>query len=138
MAADEEDQKLCPSAPCTEGALLLGRVGPDGRVRFLPFHLPVNKEFVEAVGAGPKPETRFRFAAPCLNTSCVQWQNDQCGVAKLATSVLDDLPAEEADNLPKCAIRKDCRWFAQSSIDACKVCALVTTQRAEDQSEESA
>ena len=31
----------------------------------------------------------------------------------------------ESGRLPHCAIRRDCRWFAQRGADACAVCPRV-------------
>lgn len=123
-------QKLCPSAPCSEDAVLLGRIGMDHRVRYLPNRVSVGSAFVENTKAGTKAETRFRFASACVESSCTQWENGRCSVADLARALLADVAADEA-GLPKCSIRRDCRWFDQSGIDACQVCPLVTTERAE-------
>jgi hypothetical protein len=37
-------------------------------------------------------------------------------------------PAESSAQLPRCAIRAHCRWYAQSGRDACQLCPLVSTR----------
>jgi hypothetical protein len=124
----------CPSAPCKEGALLLGIVLADGRVAFAQDRMVVDKAFVEhatAAGSHP-PETRFRFGSPCARGACHQWTGSRCGVID---AVLDEIQSQAIvpgndtldAELPGCAIRPTCRWFEQSGAAACHVCDLVVT-----------
>jgi hypothetical protein len=126
--ASQEADKLCPSAPCTADAILLGRVGRDRRVRYLPYRMEVGETFVTEAAKGPRPETRFRFASSCVEGSCKQWKDGRCGIADLAVELLKDA-VSEANPLPRCSIRLDCRWFAQNGPAACRSCPLVTTER---------
>ena len=126
--APQAAEKLCPSAPCTADAIVLGRVGRDHRVRYLPYRMEVGETFVEEAAKGSRPETRFRFASTCLEGACKQWKDGRCGVADLAVERLRDI-VSDADPLPRCSIRGDCRWFAQSGPAACRSCPLVTTER---------
>ena len=125
----------CPSAPCKEGALLLGIVLADGRVAFAQDRMVVDKAFVEhatAPGSHP-PETRFRFGSPCAKGACHQWTGSRCGVID---AVLDEAHSQDIaavdeggdTDLPACAIRATCRWFEQSGAAACHVCDLVVTE----------
>jgi hypothetical protein len=119
--------KLCPSAPCEEDALLIGIVQPDATVAIAARAIPVSREFVATASAGRKPEMRFRFAGACVEGNCAQWKKGKCGIPDRVRKSLTDreLPAA----VQTCAIRPDCRWFAQDSYAACKLCPLVTTQR---------
>jgi len=112
---------LCPSAKCGEGALLIGIIGPDGNAGFLRPALTVDSTFVETARQGQDPEHRFRFAAPCLETSCAQWTGTRCGVIDKAT--FGQPPA--TGSLPACAVRSRCRWHAQSGLAACETCASI-------------
>ena len=123
----DSEKKLCPSAPCSPDALLLGRIGSDHRVRYLGHRMNVGKGFVDAANQGATPEGRFRFADRCVESSCKQWSDGRCKVADLAIHILSDLKHEE-ERLPKCSIRSDCRWFSQSGAMACSVCSMVTTE----------
>lgn len=122
---------LCPSAPCTEGAILVGVVLADGRVAFAAEETRIDAEFVSIARAGRAPEARFRFASPCARGACRQWTGTRCGVID---DVLEEVPTElrasatpGVDALPACSIRAECRWFDQSGADACAVCPVVIT-----------
>lgn len=114
---------LCPSARCEPDALLIGIVGPTGRVGHINPALAVDEEFVLEAHRGRAPEKRFRFAQPCTEAGCQHWTGTRCGVVDAALS--RDL--ESAESLPRCGIRTACRWFAQSGANACRVCPLVVT-----------
>ena len=120
---------LCPSAPATPGAALIGVVEAGGRVVNLLTPLPVDAGFVEAAaGAGLPPEQRFRFAAPCQEGRCGHWSGHACGlVGQLRQAAAELGHGGEARALPPCAIRAQCRWWQQSGRAACAVCSLVVT-----------
>lgn len=128
-----EDQRptskelLCPSVKCTIGAFLLGTIGADGRVGYINPAPRVDEEFVELSRQGRTPEHRFRFAAACAQAACDHWTHAKCGVVDHAISAAKTLEhdATSQDTLPRCAIRAECRWFAQRKRDACFVCPLV-------------
>jgi hypothetical protein len=127
--ASSTDQKyLCPSSLCREGALLLGIVGSDGKVGYINPAPTVGREFVEnARQQARAPEYRFRFAAPCLEAACVRWTGTRCGVIDQATSVAQTMQpnTDKTNSLPKCAVRLECRWFAQGGPSACLVCPYI-------------
>jgi hypothetical protein len=126
---DPERDRICPSARCEEGSLLLGIVGPDGRVGFVSPPLPVNDAFVARAKQGRAPERRFRFAGRCVEYACGHWTGERCGVIDAAMTAL----AARADEaLRPCAIRPSCRWFGQHGLAACSVCPLVVTELAPD------
>ncbi|AUD04844.1 hypothetical protein [Spirosoma pollinicola] len=116
---------LCPSATAQEGALLLGVVGPDKSVRFLPEPEPMTTQLTESVTAIDNPEQHFRFANKCAKSGCNQWQSGRCGVIDLVMSVNQHLEAPVS--LPPCAIRAQCRWHKQSGPTACTVCLFIIT-----------
>jgi len=120
----ESEDLLCPSSRCKEGHILIGMVREDASVGYIPQRLKVDKNFAEKANADKMAERRFRFASPCVKTGCSQWTKGQCGVVDNATVELD---AHKTEELPNCSIRSDCRWFAQRSIAACRVCSWVVT-----------
>lgn len=74
----QDAERLCPRARCEEGAVLLGIVGPDGRIAYLNPRVEIDGAFV------------------------------------VIHRVLEDAPPPTAEDLPRCSIRSDCRWFAQA------------------------
>lgn len=125
VAGVEPGGPLCPSAPCAEGSALLGVVQKDGRVALLPQVLPLDAAFVARAHEGRRPESRFRFTAPCLTSGCAQWRDGGCSVGARAAA-LPQAQAPEAP-LPACAIRERCRWWLQEGPVACRVCPEVVT-----------
>ena len=121
--------KICPSSRCEEGALLLGTVRQDGSIAFAAEPRRVSPEFVEAALKTGEPEHRFRFAGPCAANQCRQWAGGKCSVPDTVARLLADFEHEQKIAPAHCAIRQECRWFAQESYAACKLCPLVTTER---------
>jgi hypothetical protein len=120
--------KTCPSSRCEEGALLLGNVRADGTIAFAAEPRLVSHDFVVAAQAAGEPEKRFRFAGPCVTQRCHQWSGGKCSVPDTVARLLADFTHAQAAPV-HCAIRSECRWFAQSSYAACEICPLVTTER---------
>ncbi len=121
----EPQSKSCPSAPCTEGAKVLGVINEDREVQFLNFPLPVTDGFIKSVAEAGDPEKRFRFSNKCVKSGCSQWTGTRCGVID---KVMDGIESRYWKNhLPDCSIRDTCRWFSQNGADACRVCPLVVT-----------
>jgi hypothetical protein len=122
--------RSCPSTTCQPDAVLLGVVGPDGRVRYVSPALTIDEEFVARAHEGRAPEKRFRFAGPCVEDGCAQWTGHSCGVAthvvERATAI-GDATSRDGRALPRCAIRRTCRWFAQEGAEICHVCPTVVT-----------
>jgi len=121
--------RLCPSARCEEGAILLGIVGKDGVVGYVSPLITVDQDFVRQAHKGRAPEKRFRFSQPCIEGGCRQWTGSRCGVIDRALQATEeaDTPDVWDGVLPKCSIRSRCRWFAQVGRRACTVCPLVMT-----------
>jgi hypothetical protein len=130
-----DEPALCPSAPATPGALLIGVVEETRRVANLATPIPVDEGFVEAARAHGSPERRFRFSIPCVEGSCGHWTGSACGLigisrgqavaAGLVAPVSAHVSAGCTDKLPPCGIRPRCRWWRQDGAAACKVCAFV-------------
>jgi hypothetical protein len=133
----DPDRKSCPSAPCVEGALLLGVKTQSRRLAYIQPPTRVDAEFVEHARAQGHPESRYRFSLPCIESGCPHWTGGGCGIADAlvgepagrASAAGAPAPAPgtgaERSRLPNCAIRRDCRWFAQHGGRACAVCPLV-------------
>lgn len=132
MACSSSKDLLCPSAPAEVGSLLIGVVGADGAVQYIRDRLPITSEFLDAAKQQGSPEQRFRFSSRCVQGNCAQWKEGRCGLPdRLGRLVASDDLIEE---LPRCAIRSQCRWFAQIGINACKLCPIVTTRNEDPQS----
>ncbi|MGQ0565280.1 MAG: hypothetical protein ACT4OK_09440 [Gemmobacter sp.] len=116
--------RTCPSAPAAPGALLLGMLGQDGRVRPLRTAMTVDEGFVATARAAGPPEARMRFASPCLEGGCKQWTGHACGVV---ARVLAEIAPPPASALPPCLIRATCRWYDERGAAACAVCDQVVT-----------
>lgn len=127
----DQPRLLCPSARCGEGAYLLGVVQRDGTVAVMPDKVQIDSEFVQIARQGRKPEARFRFAGQCYKSACQQWTDNRCGVIDSVLSEVSTsaIPLRAAPG--SCAIRNECRWFAQSGGTACSVCPSVITELAE-------
>lgn len=128
---DEEiaESLLCPSAPATEGALILGVVRADGTIGYIKDRMAATSEFLESARAHGRPEQRFRFSSPCQECACQQWADGACSVPeKLAELV----PSDTSEGLPRCSIRRHCRWYHQSGAAACRICPLVTRDPPEE------
>jgi hypothetical protein len=121
--------RLCPSARCEEGAILLGIVGENGVVGYVTPRVIVNSDFVRLAHIGRAPEKRFRFSQPCIESGCLHWTGSRCGVIDHALKAAQEANATEwlAEKLPQCSIRPSCRWFSQVGPKACAVCPLVIT-----------
>lgn len=119
---DADEDRACPSGRCREGAVLLGIMKADGTLGYLSPVLPVDREFVARAEEGRAPDARFRFAEPCIRGGCGYWTGSACS---LIDSLLEETTDGE-DRLPRCGIRRACRWFHQRGPQACQICPLVT------------
>jgi len=122
------EKLTCPSSAGGPGATLLGILGPGGRVIFTPHGPRVDEALrTELAGADDGPlEARFRFAAPCVRSSCVFWDGS-CRAIDAAHEDFDAATPSDVDSLPRCGIRESCRWWAQEGAAACRVCPYVRT-----------
>jgi hypothetical protein len=127
-----EDPKLCPSATCSKTASLLGVVQENKTVRLLDSPLELNDEFIKRELGHGEPERRFRFADKCVKHGCKQWTGSSCGVMNELSTLNPSIVSDEA-HLPKCFIRRTCRWYSQEGGRACKICLFVVTESREDE-----
>ncbi len=116
--------KDCPSAPCAPGAKLHGFVGPDGRIIRLVKPVEVDQEFVDEANKCASPTRRFRFSSACVS-GCGFWNGSGCNLAAKAMQLAID--QDVAGRLPRCSIRKTCRWYAQEGGTVCQTCSHVVT-----------
>lgn len=65
----------------------------------------------------------FRIAAECEGAACAHFANDSC---TLAERIAHDVPGV-VEMLPRCAIRRECRWYAERGAGACRRCPQVIT-----------
>ncbi|NEP28097.1 MAG: nitrogen fixation protein [Moorea sp. SIO3I6] len=118
--------KLCPSArPESENSHVFGIVNgtkEKPQVTYLKQAQPLTEQLV-SLAAPVTPTEVFRISAPCAEKSCQHFDGTNC---RLATQIVENLPAVE-ENLPACAIRKDCRWWNQEGKAACFRCPQVVT-----------
>lgn len=120
---------LCPSAqPHHAGGVVFGvqAVRDDGerQVGYLTELLPASPEVLN-LASPAKPTEVLRIAASCMEGGCKHFNGTAC---KLATRIVDMLdPA--VSSLPRCLIRRSCRWFRQEGGAACLRCPQVVTDQ---------
>ncbi len=120
----------CPSAqPDMEGARVFGVItgdSQDPRVGYL--ERPV--ELDSALGAelaplleGVAPTQVLRIAARCEEKRCGHFDGARCTLAGRIRAALAPVAAQ----LPPCAIRSSCRWYAEQGREICLRCPQITT-----------
>ena len=90
----------------------------------------VDDEFLEIAREGRPLNERFRFASPCATKGCANWSGHHCMVLDIARQFTDLQPVT-SETLPACAIRPECRWFAQDGAAACQMCPKIKTSYGE-------
>jgi hypothetical protein len=116
---------LCPSARPTPGnSVVFGVVKglADPHVIYLKQVKAVTEELIARVEPVTPAEV-FRTASSCETKDCQHFDGMNC---QLATRVAERLPAV-VEQLPPCAIRRDCRWWQQEGSAACFRCPQVIT-----------
>ena len=119
---------LCPSSRGTlEDSLLIGVVTDhkDGP-RVVPTEraMPVTPEILQ-MAEPASPGEVFRFASPCQTGKCPHFRNEACQLAVRSVDLLEAV----TDELPRCSIRSQCRWFRQEGAPICKRCPQVVTDQ---------
>lgn len=123
--------KTCPSARCEEGNKLIGIVNAGGEVAYLAPPVEIDADFVRVANEGRSPEARFRFAGHCAESACIQWDGSHCTIVDILLSAEKPLARQmQSGALPRCGIRKTCRWFSQAGPAACAICPYVVTDQA--------
>lgn len=123
-------ERMCPSTPAERATVFLGMIGPTRRVAYITPRMPVTPELLGSLQSNNQPvEQQNRFAGPCVKHGCGFWSGERCTLAaRISQSYRSAVGAEHAGALPHCAIRADCRWFAEQGRDACAACPHVITE----------
>jgi len=127
--SDTDREIMCPSAPPTEGALLLSITRPNGTIAYVRSRIPVTADFLSDAGSD-SVDQRFRFASPCQESDCAQWSGSECSIPARVAGIMP--PVSDAD-IPHCSIRVSCRWYSQSGFAACRVCPLIVRTTAQSE-----
>ena len=118
-------RKLCPSAqPSMAGARVIGVVlgtPEEPTISYLEESIPIDELDVDV---DPTLFTQiFRIAAECEGDACAHFTDDSC---TLAERISRDVPGV-VEMLPRCTIRRECRWYAERGAAACRRCPQVVT-----------
>jgi len=123
----EPADRMCPSTPAGNATVFLGMITAAARVAYVTPEMPAATVLSEVDDTGKPLEARYRFAGPCVTSKCGFWTGEHCG---LGARLVESFPASRADpvtDLPRCAIRRTCRWFAEQGPAACSPCSHVVT-----------
>lgn len=117
----------CPSAAAESSearvfGVVLGASGAP-RVEYFPQQVPFTRAMESQLG-GLHPGEVFRFTSPCVKERCIQYSGHHC---RLGERVARGARVVEP-NLAPCAIRDECRWFAEQGGRACYGCSRVVTE----------
>lgn len=119
---------LCPSAhPDMADAQVFAVVGGKAgqpRADYLDRAVPLTPQLRAMAGPVNVAEV-FRVASPCVGGAC-QHFDDEGHSCRLAHKTATLVPIV-VERLPRCAIRRDCRWWKQEGVSACKRCPQVAT-----------
>ncbi|WP_017721131.1 hypothetical protein [Kamptonema formosum] len=119
-------EPLCPSArPELENSAVFGVVTgtvEEPRVTYLQEIQSVTDELM-ALSHPVTPTEVFRISAPCAGSGCQHFDGTDC---RLAKRIVAQMPAV-AEELPPCAIRRNCRWWLQEGKVACVRCPQMIT-----------
>lgn len=102
---------------------VLEETGAGPRLAYVAGKAPVDQALLDAAGEVP-PTRIMRFAARCAQSACTHFDGQDCQLAQRI--VVGLAPVTHA--LPPCAVRRDCRWYAQEGVPACQRCPQITTQ----------
>ena len=118
--------KLCPRAqPGMDNCTIIGLVQPEGsavKLAYLNERVAATPELL-AMAAPVAPTEVFRLSATCAEHKCPHFDGSDCQLAKRVVTLL---PAA-VESLPRCTIRKECRWYSQEGPKACQRCPELTT-----------
>ena len=124
IAVDETT--LCPSARAEgKDSVVFGIVGgtvENPQVAYLKKPLPITDELIKQVEPVTPTEV-FRIASPCATKGCQHFDGKNC---RLVMRTVEKMPVV-TEELPPCAIRRDCRWWKQEGKAACMRCPQVVT-----------
>jgi len=121
---------LCPSSPCDwPGARLIGVVGGtvDRPSVVYTGPRPVSPDLL-ACAAPVTPTEVFRFAAPCQENRCLQFDGTRCRISELIARLSPPVDGSaQPGALPSCGIRSRCRWWREEGVAACRSCSGIAT-----------
>jgi hypothetical protein len=127
MVASPDHDLLCPSAqPDQPGAMAIGVIGgtaTEPRVTYLRSPLPVVQALLD-LASPVEPTEVFRFAAPCAQSACQHFANEECSLVTKITRLVNGTDY----GVPPCRIRPRCRWWNQEGVSACRRCPLIVTR----------
>ena len=122
----ETTKLLCPSVqPRGKNSVIFGVVGGTDeapRVEYLKQLVCVTDDSPE-LRALVEPTEIFRFAATCSANACQHFDGSFCRLVSKTVIFL----AEVVQELPRCQIRSNCRWWQQEGKAACRRCPQVVT-----------
>jgi hypothetical protein len=117
----------CPSSkPAEPGATVLGVVGGTAarpQIVYLSDPVVVTADLLGTLGESRAGEV-IRVAAPCRESGCAHFRNESCSLITKIVGVADDAPSQ---GIPKCHLRRRCRWYQQEGLAACRQCPLILT-----------
>jgi hypothetical protein len=126
--ASRAERVLCPSSrSVAPGAVVIGVVTQgDTGPRVVPTEsaMSVTPELL-ALAEPVGPSEVFRFASPCQPGHCPHFYGEACQLAAHGAQILKPV----TEDLPKCAIRPQCRWFRQEGAAICKRCPQIVTDQ---------
>jgi len=118
---------FCPSAqPDMADAQVLGVLSgstAETRIAYLDEPLPVSDEILALLPPQLEAAEVLRFSARCEEASCAHFDGTNC---QLATRIVDAL-SPVVSLLPRCTIRRHCRWYQQEGQAACRRCPQIVT-----------
>ncbi|GGM21537.1 hypothetical protein GCM10011608_02740 [Micromonospora sonchi] len=120
-------ERMCPSTTAANATVFLGMITPAGRVAYVTPPMPAEVALATADAASGPVESRYRLAGPCVTSRCGFWTGDHCGLGERLVASYAETTGEPKTNLPHCAIRRSCRWYAEQGPAACTPCSHVTT-----------
>jgi hypothetical protein len=127
MEPTSDTALLCPSAqPDQRGAVAIGVVGGTAdspKLSYLRSPLPVVQQLLD-LASPVEPTEVFRFAAPCVETSCQHFVEERCALAEKIARLVNG----EDYGVPACRIRPRCRWWNQEGTQACRRCPMIVTR----------
>ncbi|NJP32065.1 hypothetical protein HCJ94_08770 [Micromonospora sp. HSS6-12] len=117
---------MCPSTPAANATVFLGMITPAGRVAYVTPQMPAEVALA-AANADRPVESQYRLAGPCVTAKCGFWTGDHCGLGERLVASYQETAAPAETDLPRCAIRRTCRWYAEQGRSACAACSHVVT-----------
>jgi hypothetical protein len=124
---DGEQERMCPSTTVGNSTVFLGMITPARRVAYVTPQMPIDSVLDTLDRSAGALERRYRFAGPCVTSKCGFWTGELCGLGARLVASYQETGGPSID-LPKCAIRRSCRWFAEQGPAACSPCSYVVTE----------